>query len=144
MKARFTLLCLSLVLIAADCSIAQNKILIKECIIEPLAVDEKHPGLQPYFLKLKLVCSLMSENIATLKLALDSEKEGIFQTVAEKRVRKGKGVPLEFEIPIENWKTEKMSIFLVMQGKNAGPDNTPLANTTRIIDKSAVKKEQRP
>lgn len=130
-----------LLLITSGHSVAQNAIGIRECVIEPMKSNKAASGALPYVLKLKLRCSLASQEVAYLKVAIDPKEEQNFQTVAEKRLRQGKGIPWDLEVPIEDWKTEKLSIFILMQNKDPKPDDMPLANVTKTIERASVKKE---
>lgn len=120
---------------------AQNSVGFRECKLESAKVKKEQPEADPYILHLKLRCALASQEIAYLKVAIDPTEEQNFVTVAEKRLRKGKSIVLEFDIPIEDWKTEKLSVFLVMQGKDPRPDDVPLANITRVIERASVVKK---
>lgn len=132
---------IALLFISTSYSIAQNSISVRECVVEPAKVKKEEPETDTYILRLKLRCALATQEIAYLKVAIDPKEEQNFVTVAEKRLRKGKGIPLELEIPIDDWKTEELSVFLLMQGKNPKPDDVPLANITRVIKRASVVKE---
>ena len=128
-------------LVYSGISLAQNAISFRSCVLEPAKTSGKDVEGESYVLRLELRCTLTSENHASLKVAVDSKETGNFQTVAEERLRRGRGIPLEFEIPITDWKTEKLSVFLVMQRKDAQPDDIPLATVTKSIEKTSLKKE---
>lgn len=139
MKSHSLSIFAALLCVSASYSMAQNSIGVRECILEPAKVKKEQAlDSEPYILRLKVRCALASQEIAYLKVAIDPKEELNFVTVAEKRLRKGKAIPLEFEIPIEDWKTEKLSVFLLMQGKDPKPDDVPLANITRVIERASV------
>ena len=130
-----------LMVVASGVSMAQNAISTKTCVLEMTKSREKQAENQEYLLRLDLRYTLTSAELASLKVAVDSKEAGNFQTVAEERLRRGRGIALAFEIPITDWRTEKLSVFLIMQKKNPKPDEVPLATTTKVIERSSVKKE---
>lgn len=120
---------------------AQNSIGVRKLSIEA-ATEHKDKSLpQAYILKLQIAYKLSDQEMADLKVAIDPAEEQNFQTVIEKRIRQGKGAALDFEIPIKEWKTEKLNVFILIQKKDQKPGDPPLANTTKVIERAALNKE---
>lgn len=116
---------------------AQNSMHLKECILEPVRLMKSQAGDESYKLRLNIRCTLASQEVGILKVAIDPEEIENFKTVAEKRVRQGKSLPIQLEIPIQNWKTEKLTVIVMLQDKNPELGQPPLANVIRTFDKSA-------
>lgn len=110
---------------------------LKECILEPVRLMKSQAGDESYKLRLNIRCTLASQEVGILKVAIDPEEIENFKTVAEKRVRQGKSLPIQLEIPIQNWKTEKLTVIVMLQDKNPELGQPPLANVIRTFDKSA-------
>ncbi|HRJ71291.1 MAG TPA: hypothetical protein PLS03_03650 [Terrimicrobiaceae bacterium] len=137
MKWNFTLYLLIGLFVALMDARAIDRIKVLECSIVPARATKALHDSKAYVLHLKLCSQLESTDLAFLHIAIDPNEETKFENVEEQRVRKGTDT-MEFRIPIPDWKTAKLSVFIYLRAKNSEPGATPLFNLTKIIEKSML------
>ena len=120
-------------------ALAADSLSFVECEVTPAKQKiPAKPGSPLFNLHLKLRSKLESKSFAFLRVAVDTKEAGKFKTIEEKRIQKGSEVS-QFNIPLYEWVPPKMSVFVLIQPKNPQPGETPLANSTKIIERPSAK-----